>query len=362
MATNQTMDEGNLTNVSVDDGTMPMDVDVGHQPHVHDYWTGKERVTLLDADVDVDAQDAFRFTFFDIFMGTPGVGGTFVELPDGAIVYEGTGKLEFTVSWTDATVTGAALRHRAANSRDFSEPQALTNGEALVIDVTPEMTDMPHVQTSRWGFLLHPAQAGQSIVGKIHVKIDIVRLGDIMLFPGHPELFNGADTLTLFSGQGESSQSNFITGATAFATGGGFEDGGLPSQRIVPMETLTMTANLTITDVTSSQGEATDLFFLYKPADTGRYYRANLVSGDMATGVFQFAWPVEMPQSDSPYAAPDASQWRFDVRVATKAPVGDDACSRCADVKVTYDLEVVAYKTRLDIAGEDPAAQNENDG
>ena len=354
------MAEGNLTNVSVDDGTGAMDVDVGHAPHIHDYWTGRERVTLMDQDVQVDAQRAIPFTFFNTFSGTPAVGGTVVELPDGAIVYEGTGAMEFTVTWSDATITGMGLRYRDASSTTFSEPQPLVNGEALVTEVTPVMTDMPHGQTSRWAFILAPTEAGQSMVGAFHVKVDIVKMRDIALFPGHPELFNGASTLTLFSGAGESSQSNFATQAVTFATGGSFEQPGVRSEKVVPMETLTMTANLTITDVTGGNGEVSEVWMLFRPADSRGFYRGNLLEADAAAGIYKFAWPVEMHHADSPYATD--SQWLFDVRVGTETVPGTPICeTRCADVTVTYELEVVAYDARLPEAGDDPTERNDRD-
>lgn len=344
-------DASDLANATVDDGTKPMDVDVGHQPHIHDYWSGRERVTLMDETVDVDAPRAFMFTFFNLARQQPAVGGTFVEMPDGAIVFEGTGKLEFTATWTDPTVTGVTLRYQHAGTTEYSEPMPLSSGEVVTIDVSPEMTDMPHESTSRWSFLMLPA-SGQSMFGKVQVKVDIVKMRDIGLFPGHPELFGGAHTLTLFSGQAQSSQDNFVTSGVGFLTGGTFGDDAILSERVVPMETLTMTANVTITDVTTSVGEASDVWFLYKAADTRRWEGANLVSGDMTTGVFQFAWPVEMSQTDSPYA--DASQWMFTLRVGTQTTGIGGPCGGCSDVKVTYEAAIVAYDARLPEAGEAP--------
>lgn len=359
MATNETMEGGNLTNVSIDDGTKPMDVDVGHAPHIHDYWSGRDRVTLFDEDVTVEPFEALPFTFFNLFQQRPALGGTFFELPEGAIVYEGTGQLEFTATWSEATVTGMELQYQSAASGDFSEPTPLANDEAFVVDVTPQMTDMPHATTSRWVFLLRPA-AGQSMVGAFHVKIDVLRMRDITLFPGHPQLFAGANTMTLFEGVGESSQSNFATQIAGFATGGGFEDDGIVAEKVVPMEAMTMTANLTITDVSTSTGEATEVWVYFKPADSRRYYRGNLVAGDFASGTLQFAWPVEMHMTDSPYAT--ESQWRFDVRVGTQTTGVGPACDRCADVKVTYELAIVAYDSRLPDAGEDPTLQENGNG
>ena len=337
---------GDEANVTVDDGTTEMPEDLGHQPHLHDYWMGRERVTLMDEDVTVDAFTAFFWTFFDVFRGTPGVGGTYVELPEGQIVYEGTGKLELTVSWTDATITGMGVSYRSAASPDFSQVQPLTQAQPFAIDVTPEMSDMPHEKDSRWAFLLVPASPGQTVVGTFHVKVDIVRMGDIALFPGHPELFNGASTLTLYSGPASSSQTNFATRAVGFLTSPQQEQtSGVASAKVVPMETRSMTANVTITSATTNIGSVSNVTLLYKPADRNFAMRAQTVSADLEKGVFQFAWPVEMRQTDSPYA--DTSQWRFDLRVQTDPAGMGWETNGLADAKVDYQLEVVAYDSLL---------------
>lgn len=344
-------------NETVDDGMDEMPADIGHQPHMHDYWKGKERVTLMDEEIEVDPFTAMAFTFFDVVRGTPGVGGTFVELPDGAIVYEGTGQLEFTVSWTDATVTGMGLSHRSPADPQFGETQPLAQAQALVIPVTPEMCDMPHEKESRWAFLLVPAQAGQAIVGKIHVKVDIVRMRDIEQFPGHPELFGGAHTLTLFSGPASSSSQNFLVRGAGFLTDAEPQESGVASQKVVPMETMTMTANVTITSATSNVGQVSDVRFLYKPADSaGRYRIAQLVSEDPEAGVYQFAWPVEMRQTDSPYAK--TSQWRFDLLISSDPTGQGMQTNGLADAKVDYELEVVAYDSLLE--GVEPIEEDEN--
>lgn len=350
IATNETEDLSNIT----DDGTTEMSADLGHMPHLHDYWKGAERVTIMDDDVEVDQFTAIGFTFFDVFMGTPGVGGTFFQLPEGALVYEGTGKMEITASWSDPTVTGAGIRYRTPASESFAEVVPLTQGSPLALEITPEMTDMPHDKESRWTFLLVPAQAGQAIVGKVHFKMDIIRVRDIEMFPGHPELFAGEHTLTLFDGVAESSSQNFASMIVGFATQNQKESG-VRSSKVVPMETMTMTANVTITSATSNVGTVSDVDFLYKPAGSFRSMRAQVLSSDPEAGVYQFAWPVEMQQTDSPYAK--TSQWSFDLLIHSETADGLPQRG-LADTQVDYNLQVVAYDTLLE--GVDPPAADDD--
>src|SRR5687767_12076168 len=60
----------------VDDGSKPMATDLGHMPHMHDYWMGRERVTLFDDEVQ-PSEDPFM-----ILGSVPsgGAGGTFWQL------------------------------------------------------------------------------------------------------------------------------------------------------------------------------------------------------------------------------------------------------------------------------------------
>lgn len=342
-------------NATVDDGTTEMAPDVGHMPHLHDYWMSRERATIMDDDVVVDQFSAVGFTFFNVFMGQPGVGGTFFQLPEGSLVFEGTGKMEITPTWTDPTVTGVGLRYRTPGSEDFSEVVPLTQGSPLALDITPEMTDMPHDKGSRWMFLLVPGAAGQAVVGDVHFRIDIIRVRDIAMFPGHPELFGGAHTLSLYEGAATSSSQNFATMIVGFATQNQ-QESGVRSGKVVPMETQTMTANVTITSSASNVGTVASVDFLYKPAGSFRSERAQVIASDPAAGTYQFAWPVEMSQTDSPYAK--ESQWAFDLWLHSQAAEGIEARG-LADAQVEYQLSVVAYDSLLE--GVEPVEDDDSE-
>ncbi|HUR68859.1 MAG TPA: hypothetical protein VM370_06395 [Candidatus Thermoplasmatota archaeon] len=349
VAANQT----DVSNATVDDGTSEMNTSVGAMPHLHDYWKGAERMTIMDDDVEVDQFSAIGFTFFDIFMGTPGVGGQFFTLPEGSLVFEGTGKMEITASWSDPTVTGVGIRYKTPGSSDFSDTLPLTQAAPVSLDITPEMTDMPHDKESRWNFLLVPGATGQSVVGKVHFKMDIIRMRDITLFPGHPQLFLGEHTLTLFDGVAKSTQKNFATTIVGFATQNR-EDSSIRSGKVVPMETRTMTANVTITSATANVGTVSSVDFLYKPAGSFGSKMAQVISHDEAAGVYQFAWPVEMQQADSPYAK--ESQWTFDLLIHSEAADGLPERG-IADSQVDYTVQIVAYDSLLE--GVDPPASDD---
>jgi hypothetical protein len=321
---------------------------LGAMPHMHDYWKGRERVTLMDNDVVIDAGMAMRYTFFDVLRGTPGVGGAQFTLPDEQIVYEGTGKMEVTLTWTDATITGTGLSYRSPASPQFAQPKDMKSGAPLSFEVTPDMCDMPHSKTSAWSFLVMPDQSGQVVFGKIHVRIDVLRMRDITLFPAHPDFWHGAHELTIFKGSGSSTQSDFANQFVSFVTKSAVDDG-VRAQALVPMETMSMTGNLTIKNVQVELGKVSSITLLVKPANSNNYVPAHLVKADSPNNLYYFAWLVDMRMADGAYAK--ESNWKFDVRVnADPTGQGAPVCQQgaCTDAKVDYDLEVKAYDTPID--------------
>jgi hypothetical protein len=348
----------NNTTAVRNDGTDNMSMAAGDLPHIHDYWSGRERVTLMDADVQTSQNGLFFYTFNNLARSTPGVGGVQFTLPDGQTVYEGTGKLEFTATWTDPTVTGMGMGYKDASTTTYSPLKDVKSGAPLDITVTPAMTDMPHSKTTRWAFILEPDAAGQVIDGTIHVKVDIIKMRDVELWPGHSHLFNGAHTLTLFDGTATSSDTFFATQAADQLTHSSGEDTTTPFKSGVPMETLSMTANITIQNVNVDVGKQTNLSFMVKPANSNRFYPAHELGYDSASNTYRYAWIVDMPMTDSPYAKDSA--WRFDLQVDTDPTPGGvfhAQCGGCSNAKVTYNAVIVAYDGVVDGAAKLPTGQ-----
>lgn len=333
---------------AMDDGTKPMATDVGHMPHMHDYWAGKERVTLFEDTIDPTAND-------DPFMplyGAPGgeVGLHMWRLPDESIVMEGTGQMDLTASYSDPLVTAVAFRYRVGAASEWSEPIALPNGEAVTVEVTPAMTDMPHMKTSRWEFMFFPGTTPGVMMGPFDLKIEIVKMRDIMLFPGHPELFEGKPEKVLHDLDHEHTEVSYAKRAPNVVTQGGFGEKTVTPEQLVPMETLAMRIEVTIVEATATPGEVTDIRFFYRGADTSYLGHPFVIplEGSIDDGLLVYQLPVTMEQTDSPYS--DASQWQFFVEPVTKF-TGDDSepdCGGCTDVSIRYHLKVVAYDHELD--------------
>lgn len=344
---NATTAAGEAPAAAVDDGTRQMATDVGHMPHMHDYWSGRERVTLFDDAIDPGANG-------DPFMtlgGAPAgqVGATSWRFPDGAIVMEGTGRMELTASWDDPAVTSLAARYRIGAGGAWSDAIPLPNGELIALDVTPAMTDMPHMTTSRWELLFTPAESPGSLMGPFHLRVDIVKLSDIMLFPGHPELFEGKPEKVLHDKDHEHTEVSYAKRAPNLVTQGDFGEKTVAPDELVPMETKAMRIELDIIEASASPGQVAEIRFFYRGADTSYLGHPTVLplEGSLAEKRLVYQFPVAPEQCDTPYG--DESQWLFFVEPATKftGQEQEPTAGGVTDVSIKYHLKVIAYDHEL---------------
>jgi hypothetical protein len=322
---------------------------LGAMPHVHDYWQGRERVTVLDQDVTVDPQTAAFWTGFSLFLEhNPSVGGAFVQLPAGNLIYEGTGRLDLTVTYTDPTITGLHVQYRHAGTDEFSKYLDTPSGKTVPIPITSEMTDMPHSKTSRWLFLFETSSPAAVAVGKFHVKMDIVKMRDVALFPPHPDFWKGKTTLELLRASG-AAKSSMTPDRLVERTLNPLEDppGLIGDGKPVPMETRTLVVNVTVKGTSPSTLAIDHLDLQYHGADGFHSFvrpagKANATSSDKK----QWEWdlPVAMNQTDNPYA--DKSAWDFRVVASYANPVpGGPPCSDgCYNAETDFDIVVTAIK------------------
>ncbi|HVL49182.1 MAG TPA: hypothetical protein VM889_11545 [Candidatus Thermoplasmatota archaeon] len=348
---NTTADE-DPADIPVDDGRTPQNLSAGERPHLHDYWDGQERVTLYEDILDLDAVNALFWTVFTTYLvREPIAGGAFVRLPEGAIVYEGAGKMEITVSWNDPTVTGMRFIYRHAGAKDMSDAWIpLSKGQTYTLDLTPEMTDMPHGKTSRWFFLFAAAGTPALAIGQVNLKIDIVRMRDISLFPGHPDFWKGANETTILeakgvakSEQGPRAEVNRRLDPLAPPPGV------VPGDKPVPMETVKLRGTVVVEAVNPSNLKVHHLHLLAKAADGWGFREMKLNASSPDKKTWTFEREVEMKNTDSPYA--QQSAWEYLVRAAYEPPVpGMAPCEDgCYDAELSYALTVVAVRGDIEM-------------
>lgn len=338
-ASSPTVDAASAPN---DDGSSKTTtVDTGHMPHLHDYWQGKERVTLFDGDLEPDAENLTFATLIQVgFFHEAVVGGMQFFLPDGKIVYEGTGIVELTATWSDPRVTGIGFVYLSPDSRDLKSGGSLPNGKAFPLEIKPEQTDMPHAKSSRWWFGFGPDQSPGALAGPWHLKIDIVKVGDIMLFPAHPDFWQGAHEITLLDADHHGQVDSYVKRAAQPVTQGGeFTEDLVGFPKPVPMETLAVQFTVDITAATSTPGKVTGFGLFYHGAETQQLFRCPVkpLNGTLPQTL---TWTVmsTMEMTDSPYG--NESQWQFLVEPHVTLADGTDEMGGMTDV--SYDYHVVA--------------------
>lgn len=334
--------DGNATVEAGTNATAPTDMTGGHAPHIHNYWGENDRITLYDDAVDV--QVLSPVTFLSLFVEKrPELGGAFFEFPDGATVYEGTGLMDVTARWTDATITGLALRYKSPDMKSgfeyWSDWLPLSQGAPTTITITPAMTDMPHDAKSRW--LLEIAAAGTPGIaqGAVDLKVDIVRMRDVMTFPGHPDTYEDAAFYVLADEEFDAKGQNRLNEFAGFVTGTGPDTAWYPPN-IVPMETRALLLEVTILQAgqTAPLAEQAGIQVEYTTADSRRDVRAQLLNQTGDT--FVYGIPVADANVDSPYK--DESSWHFHIRPQQKLDAPAE-CRGCLDYEMKVHLRLTAY-------------------
>ena len=329
-------------------GDPPTRTDLGHMPHMHDYWSGRERVTLFDGEVPAgDGGDPFVWL---VRVPEGQVGAVPWRLPDGEVVMEGTGQMDLTASWDDPLVSSLAVTYRTGPNAEWSAPLALPAGKTASIAIAPAMTDMPHMTASRWEFAFHPAESPGTLMGPFDLRVEIVKLRDIMLFPGHPELFHGLPEKTLHDREHAHEEASYAKRVPSLVTQGEFGEKTVAPDALVPMETLAMRVELDIIETSASPGEVAEIRFFYRAADTSYLGHPAVLplEGSLEEGRVVYQFPVEPAQTDPPYA--DASQWLFFIEPATKFTGAEQepTAGGATDVSIKYRLKIIAYDHPLD--------------
>lgn len=315
-------------------------------PHLHDYWQGRERVTLFEGEVTPDAGgEGLDSTLIAAGFGREArVGGVSFRLPDGAIVYEGAGTMEITATPADPTTTSIALAYKPADRAEHSEPVTLEPGQPFLLDLPPEWTDMPHSPTSRWAFFFQPESPG-AMLGPFTLRIDVVRTRDVTLFPGHPDLWDGpnATARVLMEGSHRTEKFAYATRGVYLMENGDFGEPEFAPQKTVPMETTLVRVEVHITGTDATAGEVTEARFFFRGADSSQLQSGGEpVEGSWEEKRLVWEVPVTMEMADSPYAT--ESQWRFMVEPATQFTGADPTCGGCVDSALEFDVVITALR------------------
>lgn len=272
--------------------------------HLHDYWGGNDRLTVLDQQANVQ------------FALNGGDYGEFIFFPDeGAVVPQGTSAAEVVVTWHDNLPGMYGDVELWVKTQADAAPESfevLSSGSRVTFPTVLADADLPHQVLSAWEFALHiksPAnQPSQPATGNarsfnlvVNMVVEVVRGLDLPLFPAHPDHWQNATELPLIDGaRGDTLL--WVYGPP----GCGFCSGGIvvvdpDAGRRVPVDAAAVEVTMTY-----SKDTPTGLALLYHGADAREWMDAPVSSDDGGKRIHVI--PVE-GNGDGPYAA--QSLWEF---------------------------------------------------
>lgn len=355
--TNQTTKLPDGRDFAAADETNKTEEGVGGVEHKHDYWHGKEQVTIYDRDVPVSG-------FFERGDNSK-VGIGFLNLetrPDNpeepALVYEGTGKVTFTLTKGTAWADSYQVTFRTA-AKDWSPWQPIKVGESIVYEPEKVETDMPHSFRSLWNWKIQaigPAPVtGEPIFGgtirdddlgvnqdipesKLHATIVVERARNVDDWPGHPAFYDGVAERVV--AENKPGKTNVQQAADVLLYG--VEPDQVVPDRLISMGTRTLDVYVNITKLELPPGVTNGGFTLYwrtantTPDSLGIFSLAN-ETDDKTTAFFHLS--VDDDEVDSPYQP--ASRFGFKLLANV---LNDDvaACYRCVPYTIEYSMTIVA--------------------
>lgn len=323
--------------------TEPDEISISDRPHVHDYWGGALSIILLDEDVPVmlahnhffDEPPREEHTHgCDEKLASDSQGGSRkFSLPEGMIVLPGTEQLSFLIDWSDATITGVRLLYRPANTHDLVDAGLVTNGRAIRVAATQDMTDAGHATRTSWVFFLcadgdPPVDLAE---GSVHVNLIATRGEELPLEPPHPDHWKNGLQIELAN----------LTAVRNGATAANKGDAAwliLPVEHghIIPPETKRVRAHVSVDD----HAPTADAL----PLDVTLYYRDSSVPEWIYKTVNvtqrEFIIDVDHNMVDGPYA--EHTNWDFWLRLSspqpTATPAGVMSQPRVIDATVAVHL------------------------
>ncbi len=337
--------------------------------HHHDLWGGRDRVQIFEQGAKMRpmaARNAPTYVAQAVFSPVP-----------GALVYEATERVEFTITdpeyhvcegedkvngdyvCTDTFLgapnvpdppggpSGLLLRFKHAATADWIDVGPIGWNAPVPIQITnPIQTDMPHATSSLWEFeIVSPNKQDQFLA--FTAKAEIIRgADDIPMWPGHPDFYSESPSRVVLDRTGAKAGDPGLYGHGATIVPA--EVGPVKADRLISYGTKTLYVWLNITDVQApNPATAPNSWF---------FYHLNATNGENITDPFDtenagfdvrsftYVLPVDDGGMDSPYS--DSSRWTFALGGSLTTPL--IACyADCANWAATYDLKIIATNQAL---------------
>lgn len=294
--------------------------------HIHDYWGGQDRLTVVDL---THAGGGEEGTGPGFASGQDIVVRAF-QPDSGHVVPQGTAAVEVTFTWQPDDLdsfSDPVLWLKTAGQNATEEVAELESGKAVTIETGAPDADLPHQLLSAWLFELRmssPDPAPLRFKGSVTLKVDAIRGLPLPVYPPHPDHWQGQAELPLVDVAGQLSyfEDTGDAGCNGFSCPQVFRP---DSGRIVPTDAYMVRAIVTYTG-------ARPLELQYHSGLEREFMAARPISDDGGEQVYEL---IVDHGGDGPYAT--QSQWEFTVVPTMAGPL---RTAWAAD----YTLTAVAVK------------------
>lgn len=265
--------------------------------HFHDYWQNKTEVVVME--------ETRRTSSLNL--GGGDLDFAFMP-PGGHVVPQGTDRITVTASWSlDATsrTGGVELWAQRPHQHDPARIGPIEANQPVVIPTTAADADVPHQQLSAWTFvLLFRDEAGvDAVSGDLTLKAVAHRGLEIPLFPPHPDVWNGRESIPLFDDEVDLS---LYEGSPT----GAYRCYALPCVQVHrPINGTVVPYDARFVEVTLTRKDPSldTLGLEFHAADTRNWTKMKPTKEEGAARTYRL--PVSGLMGDGPYAA--QSQWVF---------------------------------------------------
>lgn len=345
------------TNMTLPDGrefagakeTNKTEKGVGGRVHKHDYWAGKDRVVIFDDDVSASLVPVFPSRddtshVFVAYLGLEDVPGE--DRP--ALVFEGTGLVEFAITKAPAWMTSARLSFRTA-AQDWTERAPIKVGETFAYEPTSLDNDVPHSVRSLWNWEVTadgpvPVMTDGFLVpdNEIHATITVVKASDVVEWPGHPAFYEDVEKRVVVDHV--ASKTTVQTAADVLVYG--VEPDQVVPDRLVGVGTGSLDVYVNITRVDSPLPVAGFTLF-WRSADIPEYELGRNPGANESDGKSWAHWHLVVNETMVDAFYQPSSRFTFKVL----ADAGEEnfrksvgRCYRCVPYTIEYTMTVVANK------------------
>lgn len=295
----------------------------GDRPHVHDFWSDAERLTLLDGTVQVqnpqDQTDTSRSLWRYVNCQISCDPYASIGLAEGTIVPPGTDRIVVNASWSEPEAISdpgpdGLLAYQRPSRSSFTETSWKASPGSWTINLTADWTDDPHAQYSLWRFRLYPCRCytypHEDWEFDVDVEITAYRIDEqLSKQPAHPDWWANRSVREVHSANGTLQELGFGQTGVRFP---GFTFGGFYMDRVnrtehagVPPGSQMLVARFNWTNEAASDASEPVPRIDWNNKDRWNRWEPE----ETRTGSYHYVLPLDDRMVDGMYG--ERSRWQF---------------------------------------------------